>query len=268
MFGMMGLSMRPQPSGGFVWVQAGGGPALACRALQPFAHHLYSTRQWALGSSGSADEAAWAPVAAAVGLTPERLLRVRQVHRADVFVHRAGDPLPVARRDADVLVTNDPSVALAIQTADCVPLLLADARSGAVGAAHAGWRGLAAGVPSIVVRSLTREFGANPADLVVAIGPSISAERYEVGSDVRERFSAAGLATAQLDRWFTHAERPDHWFFDGWLSARDQLETAGVKPEHIHVSGLCTATYPEFFCSYRRDGTGAGRMAAAVRAVG
>src|SRR5207302_839024 len=81
----------------FVWVQAGGGPALACRSLSPVAHHLYTTRRWLLGSGSAADGAAWAPVAAAVDIDVSRLLRVRQVHGASVVVHRAGSALAASR---------------------------------------------------------------------------------------------------------------------------------------------------------------------------
>jgi hypothetical protein len=166
---------------------------------------------------------------------------------------------------ADILASDDRDAALAIQTADCVPILLADTRSGAVAAAHAGWRGLAARVPATAVGALATSFGSRAADLVAAIGPSISAERYEVGRDVRERFDAAGFERDRLAAWFPTVTRDDHWLFDGWQSARDQLEAAGVPAAAIHVAQLCTATYPDLFCSYRRDGTQAGRMAAVVR---
>src|SRR5258705_7482542 len=157
--------MRPQPSDGFVWVQAAGGPALVCGSLRPLADHLFTTRAWALGSGSGTDEE-WAPVAATLGVDLAHLIRVHQVHGAAVVVRRAGDPPPSgARREADVLVSNDASVALAIQTADCVPLLIAYSKSGAVAAAHAGWRGLAARVPAPAVDALAREFNARPADL-------------------------------------------------------------------------------------------------------
>ena len=162
-------------------------------------------------------------------------------------------------------MSDDPRLALAIQTADCVPLLIADRRTGAVAAAHAGWRGLAARVPVVAVEALTREFGSRPADLVAAIGPSISAARYEVGADVRERFAASGCSRAQMARWFADADRPSHWHFDGWRSARDLLEAAGVPAAQIHASGLCTASHPDLLCSFRRDGMGAGRVAGAIR---
>jgi YfiH family protein len=260
--------MNPQPSDGFEWVQADGGPALVCRVLQPFADHLFTTRGWALGSRARAADQDWRPVADALGVDAGHLARARQVHGAAVVVRRVGDapaaggqPLP----EADIFVSDDPSLALAIQTADCVPLLIADRATGAIAAAHAGWRGLAAGVPRVAVEALAREFGSIPANLVAAVGPSISAERYEVGGDVHSRFAAAGFSDAELARWFRAGARADHWLFDGWRSAAEQVESAGVAAANIHVSALCTATYPELFCSFRRDGAGAGRMAAAIR---
>jgi YfiH family protein len=258
--------MRPQPSGTFVWVQAAGGPALMCGALRPFADHLFTTRAWTLGSQPHADAAAWQPVAAAVGVDLDHLVRVRQVHGTGVLVHRSGDRLHAGRPEADVIVCDDPSAAVAIQTADCVPMLLADPRTGVIAAAHAGWRGLAARVPRAAVDALAREFGSRPGDLVAAIGPCISAPSYEVGADVAERFQTAGFSGAQLARWFSVGEREDHWQFDGSQAASDQLEAAGLAPEQIYIASLCSSEYPDLFCSYRRDGAHAGRMAAVIRA--
>ena len=116
-----------------------------------------------------------------------------------------------ATSDADIIVANDPAAVLAIQTADCVPLLIADRRTGAVAAAHAGWRGMAARVPVVAVHALASTFGSRPGDLVAAIGPSISGSCYEVGGEVRERFTTAGFPAPKLERWFSPAERPGHW---------------------------------------------------------
>jgi YfiH family protein len=233
--------------------------------MRPLADHLFTTRAWALGSGSGTDEE-WAPVAAALDVDLAHLVRVHQVHGAAVVVRRAGDPLPSgARRDADVIVSNDTSVALAIQTADCVPLLIVDSRSGAVAAAHAGWRGLAAGVPAAAITALASEFSARPADLVAAVGPCISSPSYEVGQDVAERFAAAGFGDDRLGRWFSEGERDGHWRFDGWQATRDQLERAGLPAHQVHLAALCTASYPDLLCSYRRDATRAGRMAAAIR---
>ena len=258
--------MKPQPSGGFEWVQAAGGTALVCGALRPFADHLFTTREWALGSRAEAADEDWAAVAASLRVDPAHLVRMHQVHGAAVVVRRAGEHAPaVGRPDADIVVSNDPSLALAIQTADCVPLLIADRVTGAVAAAHAGWRGLAARVPSVTVQAMADTFGTRAADLIVAIGPSICADRYEVGEEVRAAFAAAGFSRAELSRWFLNGTRSEHWQFDGWRAAQDQLEAAGLPPGHIHAAGFCTATYPDLFCSYRRDGKGAGRIAAALR---
>ena len=258
--------MSSQTSGGFEWVQAAGGRALVCRALLPIANHLFTTREWTLGMRADATDAEWQPLAAALAVDAGHFVRLHQVHGAAVVTHRAGNP-PAAtpRPDADIVISDDPSLALGIQTADCVPLLIADRVTGAVAAAHAGWRGLAAGVPGVTVAAMAREFGSAPQNLVVAVGPSICAERYEVGEDVRARFVGAGFAAVQLAGWFLPGARPDHWQFDGWRAAEDQLVSAGVPLDQVHVAALCTATFPDLFCSYRRDGKGAGRIAAAIR---
>lgn len=257
-----------QPTGGFAWVQAAPGAALVCRPLEAVVQHLYTTRQWALGSPLADPGQAWDQVARAAGVESRHLARVRQVHGSAVLRAEAGTASSLAQLKADIIVTGDPSVAIAIQTADCVPLLIADSRNGVVAAAHAGWRGLAARVPSVAVAALRREFESDPADLVAAAGPSISSERYEVGSDVRHRFVEAGFDGGQIDRWFRDGNRPAHWQFDGWAATRDQLIDAGMQPDRIHMARLCTAANPDHFCSYRRDGAPAGRMAAVIRPRG
>jgi polyphenol oxidase len=263
--------MTPQPSDGFAWVQAPAGPALICTGLEPFAAHVFTTRAWALGSArDSGDPAAWCQVANALGVDPANLIRARQVHGASVVARRKGADLPPRAApgdlpEADILVCDDPRMGLAVQSADCVPLLIADRRTGAVAAAHAGWRGLAARVPATAVEALKREFGSRPVDLIAAIGPSISAERYEVGDDVRQAFAASGCSPVQLARWFAAGDGPAHWHFDLWRSARDLLEAAGVPTPQIYAAELCTASLPDLLCSYRRDGKRAGRVAGAIR---
>jgi purine-nucleoside/S-methyl-5'-thioadenosine phosphorylase / adenosine deaminase len=277
----MMFAMTPQPNDGFEWVQAAGGPALRCAALAPLADHLFTTRPWRLGSSspGSKDEG-WPDVAAALRVDPPHLARLHQVHGAAFVVAAAGggEPPPFA----DIHLTRDADLALAVQTADCLPILLADPRTGAVAAAHAGWRGLAARVPEVAVAALAERFGCHPGDLVAAVGPSIGACCYEVGADVRDATTRAGFSNRELERWFFEKPQPNavnpsmpavstvrrehHWFFDAWAAARAQLERAGVPPDRIHVAALCSASHPDLFCSYRRDGRPAGRMAAAIRA--
>jgi len=271
---------RPEPGLGFEWVERRGHPALRCRDLDQFAEHLFTTRPWRLGSRDpdNGDEG-WYEAAAGIAVDPRHLARLHQVHGAAVVVAVPGASAPWPQ--ADIHLTADAAMALAVQTADCVPLLLADSRSGAVCAAHAGWRGLAARVPGVAVAALARQYGVKPSDLVAAIGPSIGACCYEVGADVCEAFRANGFADAEIARWFfdqpqptvvnpsmpslSSVRRANHWFFDGIASAREQLVRAGVPDDRIHTAGLCTASHPDLLCSYRRDGRAAGRMAAVIR---
>lgn len=269
----------PTPGRSFEWLTTASGTGLVCREIEPYALHLFTTSRWAFGSRDApVDEAsAWRQVASALDLEPGLLIRLRQVHGNAVVIASPDRNLTYA----DIIVNRDPALGAAVQTADCVPALLVDPRTGAVAAAHAGWRGLAAGVPGAAVTALSQAFGSRPADLIVALGPSIGACCYEVGRDVRDAFSTAGFSSADRERWFLGApaslptnpsiaglprvRRPDHWYFDGWASAHDQLRRAGVRPEQILAAGLCTASHPEVMCSYRRDGAAAGRMVAAVR---
>jgi polyphenol oxidase len=277
----------PQPNDAFAWVQAAGLPALVCPPLAEIATHVFTTRGWPLGSrtpetaAGASDrlmDVRWTDVATAMNIDATRLVRVRQVHGTMVVVARHG---AAEGADADIIVSDNPDLALAVQAADCVPILIADRRTGAVAAAHAGWRGLSVRVPAATVAALAREFGSQRRDLVAAIGPAIGACCYEVGADVFQRFVRTGFTGDQLERWFLPRPAPtarnasiaslptlpraDHWYFDAWASAREQLEAVGIPAGQIFVAGLCTASHPEWLCSYRRDGSPAGRMAAAIR---
>jgi YfiH family protein len=269
------MSRLPELDESFDWVEGAGGPALICRPLQDIARHLFTTRAWRLGSAPAGDADSWRDVAAALDVDLPRLIRVHQVHGAAVVVAREPSAL---QPDADIIVTREPQLALAVQAADCVPLLLADRRTGAVAAAHAGWRGLAARAPAAAVAALDSR---RTSDVVAAIGPAIGSCCYEVGAEVRSQFAGGGFSPGELAEWFVdtpHDSRrnpslrvaasfpaPNRWYFDTWAAARDQLATAGVPPEQIFVARLCTASHPETLCSYRRDGAVAGRIAGAIR---
>ena len=247
----------PKVPDSFYWTDETWGGALRCRALEPIAQHLFTTRQLQLPSAD-----AWQSLSAAIGVPLDRVVSLNQVHGREVAVIRA-EP-PPERPRADALVSDVSGVALVVRAADCVPLLIGDSRTGAVGAVHAGWRGTAARVAVAAVDALTREFGSHPADLVVAIGPAIGPCCYEVGTDLVDAFAAAGHERYLIDRWFL-TPRGHKMRLDVAGANRDQLILAGVREENIYSSGLCTAMHLDVLTSFRRERENAGRIAGAIR---
>jgi polyphenol oxidase len=251
----------PKPSGDFEWVQEPWGAALRCTPLAVIAPHCFSTRDLVLEGVRDDDQTGWEDLARALGIDFASLVRMRQVHCADVFDVAAGTVPPPRYEDwpeADIAVTRDSSIALSVRTADCVPILLGDRRTRAISAIHAGWKGTVAGAVTAAVDALKRKFGSEPDDLVAAIGPSIGPCCYEVGGDLVPHFAAHPDAP----RWFSADSKPR---LDLWRATRDQLERAGVPSREIHSCGLCTFDNPALFHSYRRDGKAAGRLVAAIK---
>jgi len=150
--------------------------------------------------------------------------------------------------EGDAAITRTPNTVCAIQVADCMPLLLADAAGTVVGGAHAGWRGMSAGVIEATVDAL----GVRASELIAWLGPAIGPRVYEVGDEVRAAF-------AEKDAF--SATRPGHWLLDLYAVARARLRQKGVH--RIFGGGFCTYSEPQRFYSYRRDGS-TGRMAALI----
>jgi YfiH family protein len=186
-----------------------------------------------------------ARAARAIGAEPDRLVGLMQVHGADVIeVTAPWSPGNGPRADAMVTVRTD--VALGIITADCAPILLADPKAGVAGAAHAGWRGAAAGVIEATVRAMIR-LGARPAAIVAAIGPCIGQDSYEVGPDLR---GAVLAHEPEHARFFSAGRREAHWQFNlaGYCAAR----LAGTGVRSVSVLDLDTAADAAMFFSHRR----------------
>ncbi|HMO09308.1 MAG TPA: peptidoglycan editing factor PgeF [Paracoccaceae bacterium] len=213
------------------------------------------------GSSDLSDAVAInrARAAEALGLAPDRLVTVNQVHSGDAVV--VATP-PAERPSADGMATATPGLALAVLTADCAPILFADPEAGVAGAAHAGWRGARDGVIEATLSAMER-LGADRARVVAVIGPTISQAAYEVGQDFRESFCDDDPANA---RFFAGGPngRP-HFDLPGFCLAR--LRAAGVS--QAAWTGHCTYGDAERFYSYRRathrGEADYGRLISAIR---
>ncbi|WP_428374455.1 peptidoglycan editing factor PgeF [Lichenicoccus sp.] len=195
-----------------------------------------------------------ARVAAAMGVAPERLLGLTQVHGTDC-VNVAEPWPPGAGPRADAMATRQPGLALGIITADCAPVLLADRGHGVVAAVHAGWRGAAAGVLEAAVRAML-DLGASREAIVAAVGPCIGAASYEVGEDLSDTVEAAGF---EAGRFFSPGRRPGHLQFDlpGYCVAR--LLACGIAA----AGWLGCDTLPDtarFFSHRRRTLAGGGAI--------
>lgn len=194
-------------------------------------------------------------LAEAMGIAAIPRARLRQRHTDRVHEAAAGlgtgEP-PVG----DALIAAGPGLALAVSTADCVPLLLVDEPRGAFAAVHAGWRGTRSCILPRTIEAMGRRFGTDPARLTVAIGPCIRACCYEVGDEVRDAFAAIGPASGS---WFAPGPgRRLH--LDLAAANRDQAASAGVPAGSVLDSGCCTRCRNDLFHSYRAEGPGAGRI--------
>ncbi|MGD0840709.1 MAG: peptidoglycan editing factor PgeF [Candidatus Acidiferrales bacterium] len=222
--------------------------------------------------------------AAAMGAADWPLFTARQFH-SDVIHIIADARVPSEPPRADALLTQVPGILLAVQTADCAPILLVDTRHRFTAAVHAGWRGTLARIAQKVLGRMHVTFGTRPADVLAAIGPSIGPCCYEVGPEVAQAFAGQFDAAKEwfagpFDRlaygeepnplpWLNlmppgHQPPPPRVHLDLRAANRWQLLDAGVSHTRIVVSPLCTACRTELLFSYRREGAATGRLMAAI----
>ena len=160
----------------------------------------------------------------------------------------------------DALITNVPGLSLTVFSADCGTILLYNPVRQAIGAVHAGWRGCAAGIAMKTVQAMTEAYGSRPADLLAALGPCIGQDCFETDGDVPEAMRAALGADAEP---YIQTRGPKYHVDLAGLN-RQWLLRAGLLPEHIEVSGICTACHPELFWSHRKMGDRRGVQAAVI----
>jgi hypothetical protein len=176
-----------------------------------------------------------------------------------IVVTGAGDPSSRPVCEGDGLITIQPGILLGIQTADCVPVLIADRRQKVVAAIHAGWRGTVQRIVENAVARMGQEFGSDPLDLVAAIGPAIGPCCYSVGEEVRAEFQSRFTDASDLFQ-----EAGPILRLDLFEANRRQLLSAGLSAQSISLAGGCTACQPRLFFSHRASEGRAGRMLSVV----
>jgi YfiH family protein len=205
--------------------------------------------------------------AAAVGAEPTDVVYARQVHggRAQVVTAadrgRGAQALSDAIENADALVTTDPGTTLAIQVADCVPIVLLDPVARVLACVHAGWRGTVARIGAAALDTMT-DLGARPADVRAGIGPAIAPDRYQVGDEVAGEVRR-GLGSAVAGE-VLRPDGPGKWLLDLWAANRRVLTDAGVPAGHVLMAGVPTGPEPGMFFSHRAAQP-AGRFALVAR---
>jgi YfiH family protein len=182
-----------------------------------------------------------------------RWASAKQIHSNRVLLVESPGP----QGEGDALISNRPGISLAIRTADCLPILIADPRNRAVAAIHAGWRGVVSEIAPKSVNAMCQQFGSKPEDLVVAIGPGIGPCCFEVGPEVAVQFGP----------FFPELNLSGRTKVDLVETTCRQLRRNGVGLGQISTSSLCSCCNPELFESYRRDRDAAGRMVATIGLV-
>lgn len=175
------------------------------------------------------------------------LATVWQVHGDDVKIVKNDADVKNSEEKFDALASDLENVLVGVKTADCVPVLLGDVKSGAFAAIHAGWRGTVESIAVKAIEKMKTEFGTNPKDLIAAIGPAATCKSYEIGRDVIDAF---GEKFPDGENIFTHT-RENHALIDLHLANKNQLLSIGVAAENIFVAPSCTMERTDLFFSYR-----------------
>src|SRR5712671_3042787 len=214
----------------------------------------------------------------ALGAQKFPLINLKQIHSAVIWPFAAAPKEPCK---GDASITNTPGLLLGVQTADCVPILLVDPKKRAIAAVHAGWRGTLQRIVAKAIGKMQMQFKTKPADLLAAIGPAIGGCCYEVGTEVAMQFQSQ---FAEAPEWFDefrtgdepnpiqwlnmmppgHQPPPKNVLLDLKKANRAQLLAAGLRPQNIFVSDLCTACRPALLFSYRKQGAQSGRLLSVI----
>ena len=205
--------------------------------------------------------------AAALGFSEKDIVTSDQTHTANVRIvtdedRGNGITKPRPYTDVDGMITNVRGLVLATFYADCVPLYFADPKNKAIGLSHSGWRGTVGRMGEKTLKTMNEAFGTQPQDVIAAIGPSICGDCFEVGPEVVEEFAKI-FSKKQMEA-ICHAGRNDRSYLDLWRANRIILEEAGVQPQNISVTNICTRCNPDLLYSHRIMGAQRGNLAAVL----
>lgn len=241
--------------------------------------HLFSTREggvskgifasmnlsYTRGDEKESVDENFRRIAEIFGTTPDRIVCSRQTHTTNVRLVTEEDcgkgvVYPADYEDVDGLITNQPGILLCTSYADCVPLYFVDVKNRAIGLAHSGWRGTAAGMGAVMLKRMREAFGTMPGDVLAAIGPSICRDCYQVGEEVAEAFRKS--FPDDWEELLTKGEEKGKYQLDLWEANRRILLHGGVLPEHIAVTDLCTCCNGDFLFSHRASQGKRGNLGA------
>jgi YfiH family protein len=247
----------------------------------PFLRHGFSTRLGGvsgdifstmnLGNESSiyVDEPAkveenYNRIAASIGFDPKTIVVSKQVHKTNIRLVDENDCgkglyLPRDFDEIDGLITNKPNVTLVTKYADCVPLFFVDTKKKTIGLTHSGWRGTVKKIGKITVEELKKHFDSDPEDIIAVVGPSICKDCYEVGEEVASEFK---IAFPNTQNEILTAKGNGKYRCDLWAANRNVLLEAGLRPENIHISEVCTSCYSDLLFSHRKTEGRRGSLAA------
>ncbi len=205
-------------------------------------------------------------MAAALGVERDKMVLSWQTHTVNVRrVTREDAGKGIVRerdyRDVDGLITDEPGITLVTLYADCVPLYLVDTAHRAIGLSHSGWRGTVKKMGQVTLEAMRDAFGTRPEDVCVCIGPSICQDCFEVGEEVAREFLQA-FSEKYHGRILREGVRPGKYQADLWKANEAVFLEAGVRPERIHVTNICTRCNSNYLFSHREHGTQRGNLAA------
>ncbi len=212
-------------------------------------------------------------MAACLDVDVHSMVISHQVHKTNIRLVTKEDRgkglfIPRDYEEVDGLITNCSGVTLVTKYADCVPLYFVDPINKAIGLTHSGWRGTVAKIGKLTVEEMTRHFGSSPEQIIAVIGPSICKDCYEIGEEVAAEFiKSFGLSSSEGPKPIITTKEKGKYQCDLWAANERVLSEAGLRPENIHISGICTSCHDDLLFSHRKTQGKRGSLAAFMALV-